>query len=110
MSTVVPAVARPLTGLTRQQSTFTRFDVLRALASEARHGAEIEEIDSVGRELLAHPDAVDLGQVQSTGVRLSNGSTLDSGDPTRYSTTELMAIERRLIRQSRHRHRALARS
>jgi conjugative relaxase-like TrwC/TraI family protein len=69
-------------GLTRDRSTFTRGDVLQALAEGARDGASIPQLE-------AQADAV-LGSDRVVALT-------EDGDEPRYTTGELLEVERELL-------------
>nr|MDP8942669.1 relaxase domain-containing protein [Actinomycetota bacterium] len=75
-------------GLTAQESTFDRRDVVRAFAEAHGQGAAIERVEQLAERFLASPLA----------VRLESPATSRShpGGP-RYSTPELLALERALV-------------
>ena len=68
-------------GLTAKDSSFDRGQVLRALAGESRRGARVGELERRADALLTDPRV----------VRLEHG---------RYSTRELIGLERRLLDQA----------
>jgi conjugative relaxase-like TrwC/TraI family protein len=68
--------------LTEHTSHFDRRDVLRALAEHARQGCRIDEIEEAADRFLAHARIVALAP---------------SRYGTRHSTTELLAVEQRLV-------------
>ena len=74
--------------LTEHASHFDRRDVLRALAEHARQGSSIDEIEDAAERFLADARVVALAP---------------SRYGTRYSTTELLAIEQRLVDHARTR-------
>ena len=73
-------------GLTAKDSSFDRGQVLRALAGESRRGARVGELERRADALLTDPRV----------VRLEHG---------RYSTRELIGLERRLLDQAAERSR-----
>jgi Ti-type conjugative transfer relaxase TraA len=75
-------------GLTREASTFTRRDVVRAFAEAARDGATIAEIETAADALLARHAAVELKPV---------------GAERTYTTADLLELERSLLRMARSR-------
>ena len=90
-------------GLTEQASTFTRRDVLRAIAEQHPDGAARHRIEALADDFLDSPAVV---PVVDAGTRLCHRDVmrrpdgrLVSGDPNeaRYSTPELLAIEHRLV-------------
>ena len=83
-ATVFAALATP-TGLTEQQSSFSRRDVLQALAGAAADGAEVSELERVADAFL-----------RSASVIRFLGRT----DEPRYSTVELLETERAAVDRS----------
>ena len=87
-------------GLTEKDSTFDRRHALQAVAAGLPAGAPVELIEQIVDVFLDRPDIVALGDSR-TFMHL-----------TRYSTTELLRLEQRLIdsavgpprRPHRHRH------
>ena len=82
-------------GLTRERSTFTRRDVLQAFAEAARDGARVER---------------DRGVASTRSSRAQEIVELDAeaGEP-RYTTRELLQIERELLDARRRPARAVGR-
>ena len=71
------------TGLTAHSSTFTRFDALRELASEATAGATIDEVEQLASRLLDDPETVDLGaSTPRRGRRIALGPAARRWRPT----------------------------
>src|SRR5215207_9858333 len=69
-------------GLTRAQSRFTRRDVLQAFAEAARDGTRVEQLEHRATAFLARPEIVALP---------------DDGGERRFTTRELLSIERELL-------------
>ncbi len=67
-------------GLTERTSTFGRQDVLRSLASAAREGARVDELQAIAGELLTDPRAVPLRPVR--GRNMESGPWLLRGQDT----------------------------
>jgi len=91
-------------GLTRQASTFTRRDVLRAIAERVPAGATVVQIEDMADELFARPDLVRLvesdgpGLLATSSIRRRDGRLVAGGvDETRWSTAELVDLEQRLM-------------
>jgi hypothetical protein len=89
-------------GLTAQASTFDRRDVIEGIAGQLSAGATVEQIEGLADEFLARPDIVALvdhhGLVTSTVIRRADGKIIASPVANlRWSTAELIAIERRLV-------------
>jgi conjugative relaxase-like TrwC/TraI family protein len=83
-TTVSAALAAP-TGLTEQQSSFTRRDVLQALSGAAGAGAEVSELERTADSFLRSASVVRL---------------LGRTDEPRYSTVELLETERATVERS----------
>jgi conjugative relaxase-like TrwC/TraI family protein len=78
-------VARRLAGpegLTRDRSTFSRREVVQAFAEAAHDGARVEEIESAADAFLRRGEVIALGET--------------AREP-RYTTRELLQIERELL-------------
>jgi conjugative relaxase-like TrwC/TraI family protein len=83
-------------GLTSRFSTFERRDVVRAAAEHLVDGGTVASIEGVADSILLRPDAVRLG-LEGRG-----------GEPL-HTTTELLAIEERLLHaDTRRRARGVA--
>ena len=78
--------AELLDELTHENSTFGRRDVLQALASSWRAGASVRSVEARADELLA----------TSAVVRLADSQVAGGAEP-RYTTPEMLDIERRLL-------------
>jgi conjugative relaxase-like TrwC/TraI family protein len=72
-------------GLTAQDSTFERRDVVRAVAERSVDGAHLDAIEAAVEHALVHPDAVALERPGQGGEGL-------------HTTRELLDIEERLIK------------
>ncbi len=108
----VTAVGEELTGpegLTGRRSTFTRRDVLQAWCERLPQGADVEVVERLTDELLAGDRVVPLaadvrGLTHSDVVRRADGRVVAAtAEERRYSTPELLALERRIIDGSRAR-------
>lgn len=73
----------PTFGLTAEQSTFDRRDVLRGLAHALPSGVTVDEIDLLADRFLDQADVLFVAERDRTG--------------TRYTTKELWDLERRLV-------------
>ena len=74
-------------GLTAAASGFERRDVVWSIAGGLARGAELDTLEALAERLLARRDVVTLGSLGRSGER-------------RYTTTELLAVERALLAQS----------
>ncbi len=108
----VAAVAEELTGpegLTGRRSTFTRRDVVQGWCERLPQGADVEVVERLADELLGDgrvvPLAADVrGLTHSDVVRRADGRVVPATvEERRYSTAELLALERRIIDGSRAR-------
>ncbi len=96
-------------GLTGRRSTFTRRDVLQAWCERLPQGADVEVVEGLADELLAGDRVVPLaadvrGLTHSDVVRRADGRVVPATvEERRYSTPELLALERRIIDGSRGR-------
>lgn len=68
-------------GVTRENSTFDRRDVIQACAEHHRHGGDIHTIEQLAEHWLMRPDVV----------------RLDGGPAPRYSTRQLLGLEQELL-------------
>jgi len=92
-------------GLTERASTFTRRDVLRAIAERVPAGATVAQIEDMADELFTRPHLVRLvepgsgpGLLATTSIRRRDGTLVAGGvDETCWSTAELVATEQRLM-------------
>ncbi|MPZ69908.1 MAG: relaxase domain-containing protein [Actinobacteria bacterium] len=94
-------------GLTRDASSFTQREVIQGLCERLPSGATVAKIEDIAEELLDSNLVVPLSprqaQVLTSGtvLRLANGSVVPSVvDDVRYSTEELLNLEKRLIRKA----------
>ncbi len=99
-------------GLTAKASTFDRRDLLRAVAERMPAGATVAQIEATADQVLTHPEVVTLiapsetiGALGSTVIRRDDGKVISTVnlDEGRWSTIELVNLERRLV------HHALSR-
>jgi hypothetical protein len=99
------SAAQPWTAAERQRaSSFDRRDVICAFAAAARQGATVEEIEAFADSSLADSRVVALvpgGQGNLShrdALRLDDGRAVPAmGHATRYTTRELLALEREVI-------------
>ncbi|MEX0592555.1 MAG: MobF family relaxase [Nitriliruptoraceae bacterium] len=92
-------------GLTAQSSTFTRRDVLRAVAERLPTGAQVDYIEQVADAIIAHDRdrVIALGPVhgQLTNrdvIRTVDGNVVPADqDEPRYTTQGLMRTERHAV-------------
>lgn len=74
-------------GVTRQLSTFDRRDVLREWAAAHRGGAPVDRLETLADRWLSSPRT----------VRLDDGQRRQHLGGPRYSTPEMLDVERRLV-------------
>ena len=99
----VPRIGRGLVGaegLTGAAASFTRRDVIREWCGQLRRGGEVRRIEELADEVLRSDAVVPLARgvgVEAT-VRRADGRVMRA-DPTerRYSTPEMLRIEKQLI-------------
>ena len=72
--------------LTEQASTFTRRDLVQAVAAAQADGAAVERVEALADELLARVDVVELRPVDGRGP-----------SERRFTTTGMLAVERGLL-------------
>ena len=72
--------------LTEQASTFTRRDVVQAVAAAQADGAPVERVEELADELLARADIVELQPIGGKGP-----------NERRFTTTGMLAVERGLL-------------
>jgi len=75
------------TGLTADDSSFSRRDAVRAVAERLVDGAHLDAINAVVGQTLARPEAVSLGATDRAQEHL-------------YSTSELLGIEANLLERA----------
>lgn len=90
-------------GLTRQAATFNRRDAIRAWCEQLPHGAPVEQVEELAAGLLRSERVVPLAQdvrrlTHSDVVRRADGRLVSAtSEERRYSTPELLALERRIL-------------
>ena len=95
-------------GLTAKASTFDRRDLLRAIAERLPAGATVDQIETMADEVLARPEVVRLvapttgaGLLASDVIRRGDGTVIAASTPEpRWSTLELVVLERHLVDQA----------
>jgi conjugative relaxase-like TrwC/TraI family protein len=96
-------------GLTAQYATFTRRDVIRTVAAHAPLGMSRAQLEATADAILADRDAVQpLVPHRLDGERDADAITrwVDTGHELRYTTPEMLAIERGMIATARQRSAA----
>jgi conjugative relaxase-like TrwC/TraI family protein len=95
-------------GLTARASTFDRRDVLRGIAELMPAGATVAQIEAMADRLLTHPEVIPL-MMPATGTGLLGSDVIRRADGTviaaptsepRWSTLELIRLERDLVHRS----------
>jgi conjugative relaxase-like TrwC/TraI family protein len=95
-------------GLTKQASSFDRRDLLRAICDHLPAGATVSEVEALADRVLNQREVVRLvetdspGLLSSTVIRRTDGTIIAAagiGD-ARWSTTELIGIERHVVARS----------
>ncbi len=93
-------------GLTERRSSFDRRAVVRAVADSFGQGARPDTVLALADQLLASARVVPLPVAARTGhvIRRRDGTTVPlETDVARFSTPELLALERRLMADARRR-------
>lgn len=94
-------------GLTEQTSTFTRRDVLRAVAERLPAGAPVAYLEQAADAIIAHDPTrvVRLGEPHGhlaavDSIRRQDGTIVPAGDEARYTTRGLLLVEQRAINRA----------
>ncbi|MHB8489703.1 MAG: MobF family relaxase [Candidatus Dormibacteria bacterium] len=96
-------------GLTAQYATFTRRDVIRTVAVHAPLGMSRPQLEATADSILADREAVQpLVPHRLEGERDADAITrwVDTGHELRYTTPEMLAIERGMIAAAQQRSAA----
>jgi conjugative relaxase-like TrwC/TraI family protein len=96
-------------GLTAQYATFTRRDVIRTVAAHAPLGMSRAELEATADSILADREAVQpLVPHRLEGERDADAIArwVDTGHELRYTTPEMLAIERGMIATAQQRSAA----
>ena len=96
-------------GLTAQYATFTRRDVIRTVAAHAPLGMSRAQLEATANSILADREAVEpLVPRRLEGERDTDAIArwVDSGHELRYTTPEMLAIERGMIATAQQRSAA----
>jgi conjugative relaxase-like TrwC/TraI family protein len=100
-------------GLTERRSSFDHKSVIREVADAFGEGAEVDVVVDLADEFLSSQRVVALPVSARTGhvIRRRDGTTVPlEWDLARYSTPELLALERRVLRDAKRRqHEGVAR-
>src|ERR1022692_201560 len=98
-------------GLTARQATFTRRDVIRTVAAHALLGMSRAQLEATADSILADREAVQpLVPNRLEGERDADAIArwVDTGHELRYTTPEMLAIERGMIATAQQRSAACA--
>ena len=94
-------------GLTRRASSFDRRDLLRAIVERLPAGATVADIEDMADALVARRQVVRLvdtdgpGLLSSNVIRRTDGAIVAAGiKEPRWSTAELISIERHVVGRS----------
>lgn len=93
-------------GLTERRSSFDHKSVVREIADAFGEGAEVDVVVGLADEFLSSRRVVALPASARTGhvIRRRDGTTVPlEADLARYSTPELLALERRVLHDAHHR-------
>jgi conjugative relaxase-like TrwC/TraI family protein len=95
-------------GLTAEAVTFTRRDLVRAVAAHAPLGLPLPELERIVDAVLAdRSTVVELGVLSETAAqRLPSSFRSHMEEDRRYSTPEMVAIEERMLATARAGHLA----
>ncbi|MHB8488764.1 MAG: MobF family relaxase [Candidatus Dormibacteria bacterium] len=96
-------------GLTAQYATFTRRDVIRSVAAHAPLGMSRAQLEATADSILADREAVQpLVPHRLEGERDADAIArwVDTGHELRYTTPEMLAIERSMIATAQQRSAA----
>jgi len=96
-------------GLTAQAATFTRRDLIRAVAAHAPLGMRRIQIETTTDRLLGdHQSVVALSPPTLDGENDAQAITrwVESGRELRYTTPEMIALEARMLRTAQQRRHA----
>ena len=90
-------------GLTAEAATFTRRDVVRAVAAHAPRGLPLRELERITDAVLAdHSNVVQLGPLSEDGAEhLPSSFRGYMEEDRRYSTPAMVAIEERMLETTR---------
>jgi conjugative relaxase-like TrwC/TraI family protein len=94
-------------GLTARASTFDRRAVLEAIAEALPTGAPIADIEALADQFLASPElvritdpATEVGLTTKDVIRLADGAIVATPSAGRWSTRDLVRIERQVVDQA----------
>jgi Ti-type conjugative transfer relaxase TraA len=95
------------TGLTEKRSTFGRRDVIMAICDALPAGGDADEIVRMADAFLESHDIVPLGAVEGERIRRADGTSAPARvDDTRFTTTEMIVTERRVVEIAESRRHA----
>lgn len=89
-------------GLTAQSSTFSRRDAIQGVSEKLPAGAAVADVEALADEFLASTKVVALGDDEAEAARFRLGdSPIAAGThEARYTTLEMLAVERRVVEQA----------
>ncbi len=95
-------------GLTKQASSFDRRDLLRAICDRIPAGATVADIEEMADQLLARREVIRLVETEQPGllssnvIRRTDGTVVAAAGvgEARWSTAELIGIERHVVTRS----------
>ena len=92
-------------GLTEQESAFSRREALQGFCSQLALGADVTEIESMADAFLASERVIPLtaradGLTTQDSQRVSEGRISRRSDEPRYSTAEMLEVERTVIERA----------
>jgi Ti-type conjugative transfer relaxase TraA len=86
-------------GLTEKRSTFGRRDVIMAICDALPAGGDADEIVRMADAFLVSHDIVPLGTIEGERIRRADGTSAPARvDDTRFTTAEMLATERRVVK------------
>lgn len=90
------------TGLTAQESSFTRREVLQGFCARLPAGAHVTEVETLADSFLASDQVLGLseralGPTSVDSERVLAGRITSSTTEARYTTNEMLAVERNVI-------------
>lgn len=92
-------------GLTAQSSSFSRREVLQGFCSELPDGAPVSDIETMADDFLVSGDVIALserasGPTAHESDRVLEGRIASSNEERRYTTAEMLAVERNVIERA----------
>ena len=105
---LVREIARELvapTGLTAQESSFSRREALQGFSSRLGTGAPVSEVESITDAFLASNQVLPLseralGDTAAASAAVAAGRCVPSSLEPRYTTAEMMGVEREVVERA----------